>query len=127
MSLELTGKVIEIGPTQQVTERLRKREFVIDITDNPSYPNYAKLQTTQNKCEALDTVKVGDEIKVSFNVRGNRWEHDGKVNYITSLDAWKIEKLSSAAEPVYHNANGAGRDAQAPVQSSFDDSDSLPF
>jgi len=101
MALEITGKIIEINPTMQVSERFKKRIFILDITEETNgqtYTNYASLQASQNKCEVLDGYKVGDEVKVSFNVRGNRWEKDGKVNYITTLDAWRIERIAAAPQ-----------------------------
>lgn len=101
MALEITGKIIEINPTMQVSERFKKRIFILDITEETNgqtYTNYASLQASQNKCEVLDGYKVGDEVKVSFNVRGNRWEKDGKVNYITTLDAWRIERIGNQTQ-----------------------------
>lgn len=95
MALEIIGKLIEIYPTQQVSERFKKREMVMDITEEVngnSYPNFAKLQVSQNKCEVLDGYKIGEVVKVQFNVRGTRVEKDGKVNYYTNLDAWRIER-----------------------------------
>lgn len=97
MALEVIGKLIEKSPTMQVSERFKKREFVLDITEEVNgnaYPNFAKLQAVQNRCELLDGFNEGDMVKVSFNIRGNKWEKDGKVNYITSLDAWRIERAS---------------------------------
>jgi len=96
MALELLGKLVEINPTEQMSERFKKRTFALDITESGSeYKNYAKLQAVQSRCELLDNFKVGDDVKVCFNVRGNRWEKDGKVNYITTLDAWKINKVDA--------------------------------
>lgn len=98
MALEVIGKLIEKYPTQQVSERFKKREFVLDITEEVngnSYPNFAKLQAVQNRCELLDSFNEGDMVKVSFNIRGNKWEKDGRVNYITSLDAWRIERAAA--------------------------------
>lgn len=97
-TLQVTGKLIEKGATMQVSERFKKREFTLDITEEvngQSYPNFAKMQAVQNRCEILDKFNEGDEVTVSFNIRGNRWEKDGKVNYIVSLDAWRIEKAQS--------------------------------
>lgn len=99
MALEVIGKLIEKGPTMQVSERFKKREFVLDITEEVNgnaYPNFAKLQAVQNRCEILDGFNEGDMVKVSFNIRGNKWEKDGKVNYITSLDAWRIERAGAS-------------------------------
>lgn len=86
--------MVDIFPLQQVTERFKKQEFILDISetkDGTTYENYAKLQVSQAKCDVLSQFNVGDTVVVSFNVRGNRWEKDGKTNYINSLDVWRIE------------------------------------
>lgn len=95
MNLEITGRLIEVFPTQQVSDRFQKREFIIEMVDETptgSYTNFAKMQLAQARCGEIDKHKVGDTLKVQFNIKGNRYEKDGKVGYITSLDAWKIEK-----------------------------------
>lgn len=100
MANEVTGRLIQKGDVQQVKDTFRKREFVLDITEEGSmYQNYAKLQLTQGKCDLLEPFNEGDSLKVSFNIRGNKWEKDGKVNYITSLDAWKIEPAGAPSRP----------------------------
>lgn len=99
MSFEVTGKLIAVNDTQNVSERFRKREFVLELSDDVNgniYTNYAKMQLVQNKCEIIDNYSVGDNLKVSFNIKGNKWERDGKVNYITNLDAWRIERAEDA-------------------------------
>lgn len=115
MALEVIGKLIEKTPTMQVSERFKKREFVLDITEEVngnSYPNFAKLQAVQNRCELLDSFNEGDVVKVSFNVRGTKWEKDGKVNYITNLDAWRIERANAGE----NNAYGQAAQPAAPSQ-----------
>ncbi len=142
MALEIIGTLIEKGATNQINDRFKKREFVLDITEQgsgSSYPNYAKLQAVQNRCEILDRFNIGDQIKVSFNLRGNKWEKDGRVNYITSLDAWRIEPAVSGQNNAYNNNYENNNTQQAPAasQSNFtsqnnntagqEGSDDLPF
>jgi len=94
MSLEITGKLVEIYPTNQISEKFKKREFVLELTDpvnGINYTNFAKMQLVQNKCEIMDRYHVGSNVKVNFNIKGTRYEKDGKVTYHTSLDVWKIE------------------------------------
>jgi hypothetical protein len=43
----------------------------------------------------VDRFNIGDELKVSFNIKGTRWEKNGNVNYITNLDAWRVELLNN--------------------------------
>ncbi|XZF13238.1 DUF3127 domain-containing protein [Chitinophagaceae bacterium MMS25-I14] len=118
MSLEVTGKLLVKYDAQQVNDRFRKREFVMELAEEINgnvYTNYAKMQLVQNKCDILDRFNEGDPIKVSFNIKGNRWEKDGKVNFITNLDAWRIE---SAAAGMSTSQNMAAPQQQAPSYSN---------
>jgi hypothetical protein len=138
MSLEVTGKLHEIYPTQQIKENFSKREFVIEITDeSPSgmvFTNYAAFQLINNNCSVIDQFHVGDNIKVNFNIRGNRWERDGNVKYITNLNAWRVERAQEGnqqpAAPAYQQPQqqGGSQAQSQPFQNNQggDDSD-LPF
>ncbi|HLL41928.1 MAG TPA: DUF3127 domain-containing protein, partial [Segetibacter sp.] len=57
------------------------------------FTNYVKFQCIQDKTAMPDRFNIGDEVKVQFNIKGTRWEKDGKTNYITNLDAWRMETL----------------------------------
>lgn len=101
MSLEISGQLVAIGQTVQVNEKFKKREFVVAMTETVTgntYTNYAKMQVVQAKCDILDRYKIGDNVKVAFNLKGNRNEKDGKVSYITNLDAWRIEYQQGAGQ-----------------------------
>lgn len=99
MGLETTGKIHVLSEAQQVTERFRKREFVLELADNPQYPQYVQFQLTGNRCDQLDGFAVGDEVRVEFSLRGREWKSPkGDIKYFNSLDVWKLERT------------GAGRD-----------------
>lgn len=96
MSYELTGKLVAKFDTVQRTETFKTREFAVEKSDEingRTITNYIKFQSVQDKTTIIDRVNIGDEIKVYFNIKGSRWEKDGKVNYITNLDAWRIEQI----------------------------------
>ena len=98
MSFEITGKLIEKYNTVQVNDRFKKREFVIEKTESNGgmeFTDHIKFQLTQDRCNLVDDIELNDEIKVNFNIRGKKWERDGKVNYFTNLDAWRIEKVQN--------------------------------
>ena len=128
MAFELTGKLIVKNDTQQVSEKFKKREFVLEKEENNGgmvFTDTIKFQLTQDRCSLLDPIALHDDIKVAFNIRGNKWERDGKVNYFTNLDAWRIEKMSAEGM----DASGAD-DASFPQEEPFaadGDGDDLPF
>lgn len=106
MNLEVNGHIVFKGQTQQITEKYKKREFVIEIAEEingNTYTNYAKFQLSQSKCDVLDRFNEGDHVKVNFNIKGNRWERDGKVNYITNLEAWRIENIGPSQHSTANN------------------------
>jgi hypothetical protein len=96
MSYELTGKLIAKFDVVQRTENFKTREFAVEKSDDingKTILNYVKFQCVQDKTTIIDRVNIGDEIKVYFNIKGVKWEKNGATNYITNLDAWRIEQI----------------------------------
>jgi hypothetical protein len=94
MGIEVSGKLHTIFDTKQVTERFQKREFVLELSDNPKYPQVVLFQLTGDRCDQLSRLRVGDEVRVEFSLRGREWRSpQGEVKYFNSLDVWSIEPL----------------------------------
>ena len=117
MNLEVTGKLIEKYDTNVVSDKFRKREFVLELSEEINgniYTSYAKMQLVQNKCDIIDRFNIGQQLKVNFNIRGTRYEKEGKVSYFSNLDAWRIEDAAAAQNNGgqqgnnYGNNNGGG-------------------
>lgn len=94
MGIEATGKLHAIFETKQVSERFTKREFVVEIADNPKYPQLVLFQLSGDRVSQLDRMRVGDAIRIEFSLRGREWRSPaGEVKYFNSLDVWKVEPL----------------------------------
>lgn len=101
MDYHITGKIVEVYPVNRINERFRKREFVIEhkeSTSGQAYVDFIKFQLTQDKCEIIDESWLRQDVTVTFNVRGNRWEKNGLVNYITNLNALSLTRGIEVAE-----------------------------
>jgi hypothetical protein len=97
MAFEVTGKIIDVSPVNQVSDKFKKREFVIEKKETGGsavFIDYIKFQLIQDKCDLINESFMNEDVKIWFNLRGNKWEREGKINYFTNLDAWKIEKVS---------------------------------
>ena len=106
MRLQTSGRLHKLFETEQKSERFRLREFVLEVVDNPSYPQYVKFQLTQDRCENLDNFQEGDDVKVEFNLRGREWTNrEGKVIYFNSLDVWELKKETGAGNASTPSAN----------------------
>ena len=122
-NLQVTGTIELINATQVVSEKFKKRDFVLLIQDG-NYPQYVKFQSVQDRCELLDHYKAGEEVIVNFNLKGRPFEKDGKTMYFTNLEAWKVQKAGQQQPPAPQQ-NVAP--PPAPTGGSDIESNNLPF
>lgn len=142
--MEIVGKIKKIMDVQNVSDKFKKREFVLSTDLNTPYPQHILFQTTQDKCAMLDNLKVNDEVKVFFNIRGREWtsNQDGQIKYFVSLEAWRIDKFtpvdaspsssSSVSQNNYNNNTSAGNKSDTSNISDINtdvatENDDLPF
>lgn len=118
--MEIIGILKMKSDTQTVSNRFRKREFVLTTESNTPYPQHVQFQVTQDKCELLDQYQVGQEIKVQFNLRGREWSGPQGVKYFVTLEAWRLEATGTSF------VTQAVPTSSVPVKPQ-DDSLDLPF
>ncbi|MCO6466384.1 MAG: DUF3127 domain-containing protein [Bradyrhizobiaceae bacterium] len=124
-TFEVTGTIHAIMDTQQITDTFKKREFVVEVADG-NYPQHVKFQLIQDKTALLDNFKVGQSVKVLFNLKGRPYQRkDGTTDYFLNLDCWRLEPLQSGS------TQGGNTDYSqiqpAAVDSSKEEFDDVPF
>lgn len=98
--MEVIGKIKKIDETKTYgASGFRKREVV--ITTDEQYPQMLLIEFVQDKCDLLDSYQVGQDVKISINLRGREWINpQGEAVYFNSIQGWRIENGTSAAESV---------------------------
>jgi hypothetical protein len=120
--MEVNGKIKVIGNTQEVSASFKKRELV--ITTDEQYPQHILIEFAQDKCDLLNSYKVGQEVKVSINLRGREWINpQGDVRYFNQIQGWRIEKTDIA------NGQNIANDTAtfAPAEKLHTPPNDLPF
>lgn len=124
--MEVSGRVKVIGADQQISASFKKREIV--VTTDEQYPQVIMVEFTQDKTDLLNNYAVGDEVKISINIRGREWVNpQGETKYFNSIQGWRIEKMTQA--------QGQGQMPQTPEVPTFPpagqftekEEDDLPF
>ncbi|MEO6188301.1 MAG: DUF3127 domain-containing protein [Ginsengibacter sp.] len=103
MSYELTGRLLEKFETVQRTETFKVREFVVEKSEEingKTITNYIKFQCVQDRTNIIDKINLGEEIKVYFNIKGTKWEKEGRTSYFSNLDAWRVEQILKSGKDV---------------------------
>lgn len=88
---KMKGVLKVINPSVQVSEKFTKREFVLN-EPHDQYPQDILFQLTQKNVDVLDKFVEGQEVEVSFRIRGR--EYNGK--YFNNIEAWRVESLGEA-------------------------------
>lgn len=120
MAFEISGTIKEIMDLQTFASGFTKREFV--LTTQEQYPQQIKFEMVKEKADILGSMNAGDQVKVSFNVRGNEYQN----RYYVNLQAWKIERMAESANPVIESGKKL-----TPLKETMEDygetDDALPF
>ncbi len=125
MAYEIIGKLVAKFDIVQRTETFKTREFVIEKSEDIGgrvITNYVKFQCVQDKTAMPDKFNLGDDVKVQFNIKGTKWVKDGRENYITNLDAWRMETIK-----IGQSDNDGGQVNYHDMPPAADIADDLPF
>ena len=112
---ELEGKIKLIDEVKTFNSGFTKREFVV-TTEDDRFPQHIKFECVKDRCSLLDSVKEGQKVKVSFDIRGNEYND----RYFVNLNAWKIEPAGSGGK------GGAPVDEEPPFGDEILDEDPEP-
>lgn len=118
MAYDLTGKVKLVQDAQTFGSGFTKREVVVTVEDG-KYPQEISLEFVQDKVSLLDTVQVGQEVTITFDIRGR--EYNGR--YFNNLQGWKIQS-DSPAPASEDKPPAADKDVPADFEEYEDD---IPF
>ncbi len=124
--MEVQGKIKVVDETKTYgSNGFRKRELV--ITTEEQYPQHISIEFVQDKTELLNNFQVGQNVKVSINLRGRDWVNpQGETKYFNSIQGWRIENMEQAV---------SGDMPPLPAEDTFEpatdfkeeDHDDLPF
>lgn len=103
MNKEIIGKIKKINEAKTIgANGFRKRETV--VTTDEQYPQSILIEFVQDKCELLDTCKIGQDVKISINLRGREWiSPENEVKYFNAIQGWAIVKLGQEIDEYEDN------------------------
>lgn len=88
--MEIEGRIHVIKNTESFGDNFRKRDVVITIEGK--YPQTVIFQVVNDECDTMNDYKVGDDVKVQFNLRGREWTNPatGEIKFFNTLQIWSI-------------------------------------
>lgn len=90
-NMEISGRIKKMFDEQTFGSGFRKKEMV--VTTQEQYPQDILIEFTQDKIDLLKNYTIGDEVKISINIRGREWINpEGVAKYFNSIQGWRLEK-----------------------------------
>lgn len=131
--MEVTGFLLRKDETNQVSERFKKRDFVLTLGHDTPYPQHVTFQLMQDKCDLIEQIPLGVEVNVHFNLKGREWTSpQGEVKYFNTIEAWRVvmtqttTRMETGPKTEGKGANQGGDD-NLPIYTSTSVDDDLPF
>jgi hypothetical protein len=116
VAYDLTGKIKLIQEAKTFESGFTKREMVVIVEDG-KYPQEINIEFVQDKVALLDSLQSGQEITVTFDIRGR--EYNGR--YFNNLQGWKVVAAGDGSTPTIEQQS-----PPYPIPSDFEDED-IPF
>jgi single-strand DNA-binding protein len=113
MAYDLTGKIKLIQDPKSFGSGFNKREMVVIVEDG-KYPQEINIEFVQEKVALLDTLQPGEEVTISFDIRGR--EYNGR--YFNNLQGWKIVTRGSEPTP---SGEDSSSEPYYPTPSDFEE------
>jgi translation initiation factor IF-3 len=118
-----------IGRIKLVQETIEKGTFKsrnVVVTTDEQFAQHISVQFVQDKCDLLNSYKLGEEVKVSINLRGREWTNpQGEAVYFNTIQGWRIERtnVTSSNHPTNLPPSGQAK----PKEVETEGEDELPF
>ena len=125
--MEVQGSIKVIGEVQEISATFKKRELVVSTDEQ--YPQTLSIEFIQDKTDLLNKFEIGQNVKVSINLRGREWENPQtkEIKYFNSIQGWRIELLENSSSdddlPPLDNLNPF----EPASDTNDEDLDDLPF
>ena len=125
--MEVTGKIKMLGDAKNVgSGSFLKRELV--VTTEEQYPQHILVEFVQDKCDLLNSFKVGEAVKVSINLRGREWvDPQGVTKYFNAIQGWRVERVATEATAAQMPPMPAAETFAPATNLNEEEADDLPF
>lgn len=119
---KIRGVVHLIEDTKTYGQKGFRKRLVVLEQSGGRFTNYIPLEFTNDGCDTVDDLNVGDEAEITYRLTGRKWQKDAgsEVKFFLNAEATGFKVLKEKGPP----SEGAAEYDQG--ESSPDDGD-VPF
>jgi hypothetical protein len=90
----LRGTVHLIEETKSFGQKGFRKRLVVLEQSNGRFTNYIPLEFTNDACDSVDALKLGDDVTITYRLTGRKWQRDpmSEVKYFLTAEATGFRK-----------------------------------
>ena len=118
------GIVHLVEETKTYGQKGFQKRLVVLEQDTGRFTNFIPVEFIRDNCSAADDLNVGEDVEISYQLSGRKWQRDpdSEVKYFLTAEALSFKKMSEGAAT---DADGAATN-DAFAESNYDEGD-IPF
>lgn len=122
---KVRGIVHVVEETKTYGQKGFRKRLVVLEQDNGRFKNYIPVEFIKDNCQLADDLNVGDDVEISYQLSGRKWQRDpnSEVKYFLTAEALSFKVVSGSGS----GSSGGGESPNdAFAESSYDEND-IPF
>jgi hypothetical protein len=125
---KVRGTVHLIEETKTYGQKGFRKRLIVLEQDNGRFTNFIPLEFIRDACDSVDDLNVGDEVEISYQLSGRKWQKDpdSEVKFFLSAEAISFKVLAASGQKA---ADGETTDVSAAndaFSETYDEND-IPF
>ncbi len=137
---KVRGVVHLVEATKSYGQKGFRKRLVVLEQDKGRFTNYVPVEFTNDHCDTVDSLNVGDEVEIAYRLNGRKWQKDpqSEVKFFLNAEALSFDVLggkSSASssegavsgDASTSSANTSAANAALAEADFDDDNDEVPF
>ena len=125
---KVRGKVHVVEETKTYGQKGFRKRLVVLEQDKGRFTNYVPVEFTNDSCDSVDQLNVGDEVEIEYRLNGRRWQKDAnsEVKFFLNAEALSFQ-IMGGSQGGDASASADHFDAANDALAEAADDDEVPF
>ena len=123
---KVRGIVHFIDETKTYGQKGFRKRLVVLEQDNDRYTNFVPVEFTNDNCDTVDTLNVGDDVEIDYRLNGRKWQKDpsSEVKYFLNAEGVRFSVMGGGAAA---SGGASAADANAALAEAAENDEEPPF
>ena len=125
---KVRGTVHLIEETKTYGQKGFRKRLVVLEQDNGRFTNFLPLEFIRDACDSVDDLNQGDDVEISYQLTGRKWQKDpnSEVKFFLSAEAISFKVLAGSGQKAAEGETTDVNAANDAFSETYDEND-IPF